>query len=513
LPDRTPVELSAGRADDASTGPVDGAWIDDFLLAGPDRDVCLWFDRPVSRGELRDAVAARAAELVAAGLRPGGAVSLRLPPSLGYVVNLLASWRIGAQVSLLDHRLTDHEVARAVDRIRPQLVVSAAAGPAGGVRSHSEITAVIAAHPGEPAATPHALLQLSSGSTGPSKVIGRTAADLLREIARYHQIDGTPLPGERVVLLASMVHVLGLVGGLLYCLRTGVQLVLPRALTTDAILAAIGAGAGPTTVIGVPFHIDFLTVAGAGPRLPQLKRMTVGGELVRPTVRQSFMDRYDVPLGNMYGMTEVGVIATDLFGRHQPALEPAPGMILREEAGQLLLARHATPYVGLSDPTRWVDGWLYTRDAGTVDPDSGLVTVRGRLDSQVSVAGLKVDLTEVEQTLAGLTAVVEVVVAHDAGIVAFVALADGATEQELKSEMARLLAPYKRPRRLTLLPKLPRTATGKLVRSIPVLRDAAARAREIPKPRTAAPAPAGNGHQEGPAGNGHHEERIGADVQ
>jgi acyl-coenzyme A synthetase/AMP-(fatty) acid ligase len=333
------------------------------------------------------------------------------------------------------------------------------------------------------------------------------------------------------VLLASMVHVLGLVGGLLYCLRTGVQLVLPRALTTDAILAAIGAGAEPTTVIGVPFHIDFLTVAGAGPRLPQLKRMTVGGELVRPTVRQSFMDRYDVPLGNMYGMTEVGVIATDLFGRHQPALQPAPGMTLREEAGQLLLAREATPYVGLSDPTRWVDGWLYTRDAGTVDPDSGMVTVRGRLDSQVSVAGLKVDLTEVEQTLAGLASVVEVVVAHDGGIEAFVALADGASEPELKREMARLLAPYKRPRRLTLLPRLPRTATGKLVRSIPVLREASARARQIPAPRTAAPAPAGNtaapapagntaapapagsGHQEETAGPGPQEERIGADVQ
>ena len=61
----------------------------------------------------------------------------------------------------------------------------------------------------------------------------------------------------------------------------------------------------------------------------------------------------------------------------------------------------ATPYVGLIDPTRWSDGWLHTKDAGTVDPDTGLVTILGRLDSQVSIGGLKVDLTEVEHTLAG----------------------------------------------------------------------------------------------------------------
>ena len=43
--------------------------------------------------------------------------------------------------------------------------------------------------------------------------------------------------------------------------------------------------------------------------------MTTGGELVRADVYAAFVDRYDVRLGNMYGMTEVGVIATDLFGR------------------------------------------------------------------------------------------------------------------------------------------------------------------------------------------------------
>jgi acyl-coenzyme A synthetase/AMP-(fatty) acid ligase len=280
-------------------------------------------------------------------------------------------------------------------------------------------------------------------------VIGRTADSLIAEVERYGLIDGTPRTGERVLLLSSMVHVLGLVGGLLYGLHTGVELVVPRGLTTSAVLAALTAGDAPTTVLGVPFHIDVLMSATGGRKLPQLKRMTVGGELVRPATWAAFADRCGVPLGNMYGMTEAGVIATDLFAEHRQALRPAPGMALRAEGGELLLAARSSPYVGLTDPTRWADGWLHTRDAGEVDPATGLVTVLGRLDSQVSVGGLKVDLNEVEQAIAALPGVVEVVVAYDGAIEAFVVPEPSVDPASLKAALADRLAGYKRPRRFT----------------------------------------------------------------
>lgn len=468
---RISLDETEDRSGRHSAGSWDGGWVDD-LLDGRDQDVVLWLDEPITRGELRDRVVAAGADLAEAGLRAGGAISLRLPPSLTYVVTLLAAWRAGAQVSLLDHRLTAHEVGQALARIAPQLVVSAPDAAVSPLRGYTVAKPVISTHAGRPAQTEHVLLQLSSGSTGPSKVIGRTAANLLAELARYREIEGTPEPGERVVLLASMVHVLGLVGGLLYGLHTGVQLVVPRLVSTDGVPAAIAAGPEPTTVLGVPFHIRILAAADPQVRLPQLKRMTVGGELVSPAVRRAFDERHQVPLGNMYGMTEVGVIATDLFGEHRPALMPAPGMTVREESGQLTISTSASPYVGLSDPTRWVEGWLYTRDAGTVDPATGLITVHGRLDSQVSVGGLKVDLTEVEQTVSEMPGVLEAVVAHDGAIEAFVALADGTTETGLREAIVQRLAPYKRPRRISVLPKLPRTATGKLVRNLAALRAA-----------------------------------------
>jgi acyl-coenzyme A synthetase/AMP-(fatty) acid ligase len=175
----------------------------------------------------------------------------------------------------------------------------------------------------------------------------------------------------------------------------------------------------------------------------------------------------------MWGMTEVGVIATDLFGEHRPALVPAPGLDVIEHDGELLIGRPESPYVGLSDPARWADGWLHTRDAGTADRDTGLVTILGRLDSQISVGGLKVDLTEVEAVARTLPEVAEAVVLFDDVITAYVEVVPPATAATVEALLAQRLAAYKRPRRTHVLDEMPRTTTGKLVRDSTVLRRAA----------------------------------------
>ena len=453
--------------------PVEPEWVNEVLLAGAAGDVCLHLGEPVSRAGLRRLVAARRQVLEDAGVRRGGSIALCLPPSLAFIANLLASWQIGAQAALLDHRLTQYEVDVALKRLLPQVVVTAEHSTGAPLRAFAEVTERVRAYPGQPAATDHAVIQLSSGSTGPSKIIARDAASLVEEVQRYTQIDGVPRGGERIVSLASMVHVLGLVGGLLYSLHASVTLTIPARLTADGIFSAIGAGSQPTTLLGVPFHIELLASVLSPPKLPQLTGMTTGGELVRADVYTAFVDRYQVRLGNMYGMTEVGVIATDLFGAHRPAVLPAPGLSVREEGGELHVSLPASPYLGEQDPSRWSDGWLHTKDAGSVDPQTGLVRVLGRRDSQVSVGGLKVDLTEVEHMLAALPEVAAAVVVHDHTIEAYLVLADGADVSAVQSEITTRLAAYKRPRRLHVVEQLPRTATGKLVRDHAVLLQAA----------------------------------------
>lgn len=459
----------------AHTIPHDGEWVDRLLLAGDDDEAALRFGRPLDRGALRALVAERQRQLADAGLTAGGTVALCLPPSPGYAASLLAAWRIGAQVSLLDHRLAEAEVRRALDRLTPQVLVQADKSAGGAaLRGYAEAEPTATAlRTGRPARTPHVLIQLSSGSTGPSKVIARTAHSLEAELGRYALLPEFPRRGERIVLLASMVHVLGLVGGLLHALHAGVELVLPERLTAAGILDAIGWDESPTTVIGVPFYAELLAGAAQPRDLPQFARMIVAGELVRPGVPQSFATRYGVPLGTMYGMTELGVIATDLSGELHPAVQPAAGLTLEVRSGELHVLMPESPYLGPTDPARWSDGWLHTRDAART-AEGGRVVILGRMDSQVSIGGLKVDLVEVEHTLASLPGVNEaVVVFEDGAINAYAALEEGVTAEAVRERLTREMAAYKQPRQLRVLPKLPRTATGKLLRDPAGLRQAA----------------------------------------
>src|SRR5262249_15900965 len=96
--------------------------------------------------------------------------------------------------------------------------------------------------------------------------------------------------------------------------------------------------------------------------------------------------------------------------------------------------------------------------------------VHGRLDAQVSIGGLKVDLMEVEQVVAELPGVVEAVLVYDRGIEAYAVLDGTLSVAELRRNYTDRLAPDKRAARGHVLEKVARTVTGKLVRELSTLR-------------------------------------------
>ena len=131
------VRVTAGaypHVDGSAYPELEPGWVDEILLAGPADDICLHLDKAVSRAELRRLVAERQRALADAGLRRGGSVALCLAPSIAFIANLLASWRIGAQASLLDYRLTAYEVDVALQRLLPQVVVTAERSTGGPLR-------------------------------------------------------------------------------------------------------------------------------------------------------------------------------------------------------------------------------------------------------------------------------------------------------------------------------------------------------------------------------------------
>jgi O-succinylbenzoic acid--CoA ligase len=118
-------------------------------------------------------------------------------------------------------------------------------------------------------------------------------------------------------------------------------------------------------------------------------------------------------------------------------------------------------------------GWLRTGDAGSID-DGGVLRVFGRIDDLISSGGEKVWPQEVEAALSTHPAVADVAVAGrpDAEwgqrVAAFVVPADPSAPpnlDELRDHASATVARYKAPRELVLLPRLPRTASGKVRRA------------------------------------------------
>jgi o-succinylbenzoate---CoA ligase len=130
------------------------------------------------------------------------------------------------------------------------------------------------------------------------------------------------------------------------------------------------------------------------------------------------------------------------------------------------------------DPVRTAavleDGWLRTGDLGRLDPGGRLV-VLGRSDDLVISGGVNVHPDEVEAVLATHPGVAEAAVAGRPDpewgqrVAAFVVPREPAhppTLAELRAFARERLAPAKAPRELVLVPALPRSSSGKLLRRL-----------------------------------------------
>ncbi|HEY5878273.1 MAG TPA: acetate--CoA ligase [Nakamurella sp.] len=128
-------------------------------------------------------------------------------------------------------------------------------------------------------------------------------------------------------------------------------------------------------------------------------------------------------------------------------------------------------------------GYYFAGDGAKYDTD-GALWLLGRVDDVMNVSGHRISTTEVESALVSHESVAEAAVVGAAdemtgqGIVAFVILR-GATDSAdqdalvdtLKKHVAKEIGPIAKPKRILVVPELPKTRSGKIMRRL--LRDIA----------------------------------------
>ncbi|MDE2974688.1 MAG: AMP-binding protein [Gemmatimonadota bacterium] len=435
---------------------------------------------------------ALANRLRALGAAPGEAATLCATPSAVAVAALFGVWRIGCVAAPLHERLTPPEVDHARQIVMSRLHIDnstlhMASGP--GMRTaFEEVRTGIRGAPARVngrsryAGFPDvSLLILTSGSSGAPRAIGFTQGTLAASasaVARRLRLTAD----DRWGLCLSPGHI----GGLSLIVRavmTGSSVRLWPSFDAGAVARSMLAGRVSHLAV-VPVMLRRMLDRLAGERAPPtLRCVLVGGAAAsRPLLEKAW--EAGLPVATTWGMTEtasqVATAPPELARMHpETAGRPLRGVEVRRAPGGALCVRGPTlaslvvrgPGAPPEPLPTDADGWFSTRDLGEVDA-AGLVRIEGRADATIVSGGLNVSPAEVERVIEELPGVCEAVVFgmpdEDWGEAVAAVVEGGAsavTAEDVDRHCRERLVRGRCPTRIAVVDELPRTWTGKAMRS------------------------------------------------
>ncbi|MFC5831684.1 acetate--CoA ligase [Nonomuraea insulae] len=212
------------------------------------------------------------------------------------------------------------------------------------------------------------------------------------------------------------------------------------------------------------------------------------------------------PVVDTWWQTETGAIMISPLpgvtsGKPGAAMRPLPGIVadvvddqgksVPDGGGGFLVVREPWPAMLRTiwgDDERYIDTYwsrfegMYFPGDGAKKDDDGDLWLLGRVDDVMLISGHNISTTEVESALVSHPKVAEaaVVGATDPvtgqAIVSFVILRGSAEESDdiaadLRNHVAKALGPIAKPRQILVVPELPKTRSGKIMRRL--LRDVA----------------------------------------
>lgn len=341
--------------------------------------------------------------------RPPGVVFALTPTEVDAVALYLGALAARRPIALLDPDLPHPVLLALVERFAPVLVTGARTAPPDGYRAEEgrwvRETPAVEPHPDL------GLLLTTSGSTGNPKLVRLSRAAVLANAAAIGETLGITADDVAPTTL-PLFYTFGLSVLNSHLLR-GATVVLERGgILQRDFWTAVGTH-GVTSVAAVPYQYEMLRRLRFDPaRYPTLRTLTQAGGRLRPELVEDFAGRMAAAGGRlfvMYGQTEatarMAVLPPDrIADKLGSAGLPIPGGSFSIAAGEIVYTGPNTMMgyaESAEDLARGDDlgGVLHTGDLGRLD-DEGFLFLTGRLKRIAKVFGVRVNLDDVERTLA-----------------------------------------------------------------------------------------------------------------
>ncbi|MEU8472068.1 AMP-binding protein [Streptomyces sp. NPDC029006] len=341
-----------------------------------------------------------------------------------------------------------------------------------------------------------ALISYTSGTSGTPKGATNTHANIMHNAER--QATGLGLPQPPVYhALAPLFHITGMVCQFGACLNSAGTLVLTYRFEPGVVLEAFAEHrphytVGPSTAfMALAAHPDVTREHFAS-----FTNISSGGAPVPPALVERFRERFGPYIRVGYGLTECTAPCASVPPGLEAPVDPVSGTlsvglpgadtvvrILDEQGAEVPFGEQGEIVVRGPQvvPGYWrrpdataetfPGGELRTGDIGFMD-EQGWLYVVDRKKDMINASGFKVWPREVEDVLYTHPAVREAAVVgvpdgyRGETVKAYISLRPGAEADpdELAGYCKERLAAYKYPRQVEILPELPKTASGKILR-------------------------------------------------
>jgi len=428
-------------------------------------------------------------------------IGVMLPTSGLFPMSMLATWILGRTLVPLNYLLVEKDLAYVIDDAGIDTVVTV--GPM--VRHVAKLPEHIKqirldemkfggfpplrrtrSRPDDFLAT----LLYTSGTSGRPKGVMLTVGNMVANVDQCVRWVGFT-PADSLLGVLPNFHTFGLTVLTLLPMCVGCKIVYTARFAPRKILSLLREHR-PTAMIAIPsmYNVLLHTKSAEADDFSSVKFLVSGGEPLPGAVADGYRKRFNAVINEGYGLTETGPVSNWCRPHeHRPGSVGPPIVDVEEKIvgpdGERLGANQdgevcikgpnvMSGYFGMPEQTAEVfddEGYFRSGDMGRFD-DDGHLYITGRIKEMLIIGGENVFPREIEEVLNAHESVQEsaVIGVQDPSRgelpLAFVELVEGAIfdETALRTHCREHLAPFKVPREIRQLAKLPRNPTGKIVR-------------------------------------------------